>query len=90
MELLTGKEPTGSDYKDFESGNLADWVKYMVRIGPAYDVLDPVIVMSNDGIWKTQMLQVLNIAISCTSEDPFRRPTMLQVVNDLKDLHGSL
>ena len=90
MELLTGKEPTGSEYKDFESGNLADWVKYMVRIGPGHDVLDPVIVMSNDGIWKTQMLQVLNIAISCTSEDPFRRPTMLQVVNDLKDLHGSI
>jgi serine/threonine protein kinase len=87
MELVTGKEPTGPEYKDFETANLADWVKYMVRIGPAHHVLDPAIA---DSVPKSQMLQLLNIAISCTSDDPFRRPTMLQVVNDLKDLHGSL
>ncbi|CAM6068659.1 unnamed protein product, partial [Sphagnum tenellum] len=83
LELLTGKEPTGVDFKDIEGGNLVGWVRQMIKQGAAQETLDATV---SNGPWKMSMLKVLHIANLCTAEDPLMRPTMLQVVKYLKDV----
>ncbi|MBA0796040.1 hypothetical protein Gohar_006840 [Gossypium harknessii] len=84
LELVTGKEPTGPEFKEIEGGNLVGWVTKKIKKGQAADVLDPV-VMSVDS--KQMMLQVLSIAAVCLAENPANRPTMLQVLKLLKGIH---
>ncbi|CAK9270856.1 unnamed protein product [Sphagnum jensenii] len=83
LELLTGKEPTGVEFKEMEGGNLVGWVRQMIKQGAAQDVLDPTV---SNGSCKMSMLKVLHIANLCTAEDPLMRPTMLQVVKSLVSL----
>ena len=33
LEMLTGKEPTGPNFKDIEGGNLVGWVQQMINKG---------------------------------------------------------
>lgn len=87
LELLTGKEPTGVDFKDIEGGNLVGWVRQMIKQGQAVELLDPVICSGSS--WKKKMLDVLKVANLCTAEDPVQRPTMLVVIKILKDIEGS-
>jgi serine/threonine protein kinase len=86
LELLTGKEPTGVDFKDIEGGNLVGWVRQMIKQGAAQETLDATV---SNGPWKMSMLKVLHIANLCTAEDPLMRPTMLQVVKYLKDVEAA-
>jgi hypothetical protein len=86
LELLTGKEPTGVEFKEMEGGNLVGWVRQMIKQGAAQDVLDPTV---SNGSCKMSMLKVLHIANLCTAEDPLMRPTMLQVVKYLKDVEAA-
>ncbi len=67
LELLTGKEPTGVDFKDTEGGNLVGWVRLMIKQGAAQDTLDATV---SNGPWKISMLKVLHIANLCIAEDP--------------------
>jgi serine/threonine protein kinase len=67
LELLTGKEPTGVDFKDTEGGNLVGWVRQMIKQGAAQETLDAAV---SNGPWKISMLKVLHIANLCTAEDP--------------------
>jgi hypothetical protein len=85
LELLTGKEPTGSDFKDcdVEVDNLVGWVRHRILKGEALEVLDAEVA---NGPWRLDMLKVLHIANLCTTEDPARRPNMQQVVKFLKDV----
>ncbi|KAI7731944.1 hypothetical protein M8C21_008956 [Ambrosia artemisiifolia] len=83
LELVTGKEPTGLEFKDVEGGNLVGWVCYKIKKGQAVDVLDPTVV---DGDSKPVMLQTLKVAASCVSENPANRPTMLHVLKLLKGI----
>jgi hypothetical protein len=92
LELLTGKEPTGSDFKDqvsslVEVDNLVGWVRHMILKGEALDVLDAQV--ATQAPWRLDMLKLLHIANLCTTEDPARRPNMLQVVKFLKDIKDS-
>ena len=90
LELITGKEPTGGDFKDVEGGNLVGWVKYMMINGRSDEVLDPLLLMNVGAIWKATMLKLLHVAFLCTNEDPFRRPSMLRVLSMLKDMDSAL
>ncbi|KAL0299497.1 UNVERIFIED_CONTAM: Leucine-rich repeat receptor protein kinase EMS1 [Sesamum radiatum] len=83
LELLTGKEPTGPDFKDIEGGNLVGWVFIKIKNGHAVDVLDPTIL---DADSKQMMLQTLQIAVICLSENPANRPTMLHVLKFLRGI----
>jgi serine/threonine protein kinase len=76
LELLTGKEPTGVDFKDIDGGDLAGWVRQMNKQGAAQETLDATV---SNGSWKISMLKVLHIANLCTAEDPL----MLQLVKYL-------
>lgn len=82
LELVTGRAPTGQ--ADMEGGNLVGWVRYKVASGREDEVLDPY--FSSVARWRDQMLHVLDIARSCTSDEPWRRPTMLEVVKMLMDI----
>ncbi|KAI3508264.1 hypothetical protein L1887_23270 [Cichorium endivia] len=81
LELVTGKEPTGPEFKDIEGGNLVGWVFKKIKKGQVVDVLDPTVV--NGGV-KQAMMKTVQIAAICLSENPVSRPTMLHVLKFLK------
>jgi hypothetical protein len=83
LELVTGKEPTGPDFKEVEGGNLVGWVFQKIKKGQAADVLDPTVLSADS---KQMMLQVLQIAAICLSDNPANRPTMLKVLKFLKGI----
>ncbi|GFP94196.1 leucine-rich repeat receptor protein kinase exs [Phtheirospermum japonicum] len=80
LELVTGRAPIGQT--DVEGGNLVGWVRWMVANGRECEILDPC--FSGSGVWKDQMVRVLCIARSCTEDEPWMRPSMLEVVKMLK------
>jgi serine/threonine protein kinase len=147
LELLTGREPTGPDFREADGGNLVGWAREMVRAGRLAQLLDPSLVASvadpdpdpepvrvpdpngcragqkttGDGPTNVptnvltdvptnvltnvptnvpttglttgpttaklrEMLHMLRVALLCTSDNPFRRPTMLQVVEYLREI----
>ncbi|GKG31062.1 leucine-rich repeat receptor protein kinase EMS1, partial [Tanacetum coccineum] len=49
LELATGKEPTGPEFKDIEGGNLVGWVSEKIKKGRIVDVLDPTVVTATNG-----------------------------------------
>ncbi|KAJ0085217.1 hypothetical protein Patl1_07456 [Pistacia atlantica] len=67
LELVTGKEPTGPDFKEKEGGNLVGWVFQKIKKGQAVDVVDPTVLNADS---KPTMLQVLQIAAVCLSDNP--------------------
>ncbi|KAF5185269.1 Leucine-rich repeat receptor protein kinase msp1 [Thalictrum thalictroides] len=76
------RAPTGQ--ADMEGGNLVGWVRCMTEMGSQDGVLDPCI--PNFGQWKSQMLCVLAVARACTLDEPWKRPDMLEVVKQLKEI----
>ncbi|KAM0045740.1 putative protein kinase RLK-Pelle-LRR-Xb-1 family [Helianthus debilis subsp. tardiflorus] len=82
LELVTGREPTGQT--DGEGENFVGWVRAMVAKRKESEVLDPC--FNGLWMWKNQMLGVLDIAQACTYDQPRKRPTMLDVVKQLKEL----
>lgn len=83
LELVTGKEPTGPDFKESEGGNLVGWVVQKINRGRAVDVLDPLVVTAG---FKQSMLRVLQIAVHCIAATPASRPSMLDVLKSLKEI----
>ena len=83
MELLTGREPIGPEFKDVEGGNLVGWVKHLVKLGRASDALDSV---ASDGAWKGDMVKLLHLACLCTSDDPSMRPAMHIILKFFKEV----
>ncbi|VFQ87407.1 unnamed protein product [Cuscuta campestris] len=83
LELVSSREPTGPEFKDGEGGNLVGWASKKMKKGQAVDVLDLEIL---DADSKPMMLQTLQIASLCLSDNPASRPTMLQVVKLLKGI----
>lgn len=78
MELITGKKPVESD----ADGNkyIAYWVltKLYTKEG-TMEVLDK----SLSSSFMNEMIQVLRTAVRCTCNNPSRRPTMKEVVQQL-------
>ncbi|XP_050222932.1 leucine-rich repeat receptor protein kinase EMS1 [Mercurialis annua] len=85
LELVTGKEPTGPDFKEVEGGNLVGWVFQKMKKGQAADVLDPTVANAES---KKMMIKVLKIASYCLCDNPADRPTMLEVLKLLKGIKG--
>lgn len=83
LELVTGKEPTGPEFKEIEGGNLVGWVFQKMKKREAVDVLDRTVL--NVGSKQT-MMKMLHIAAVCLSENPGNRPTMLHVLKFLKGM----
>ncbi|EEC72035.1 hypothetical protein OsI_04936 [Oryza sativa Indica Group] len=85
LELLTGRPPTGQEEVQ-GGGNLVGWVRWMIARGKQNELFDPCLPVSS--VWREQMVRVLAIARDCTADEPFKRPTMLEVVKGLKMTHG--
>ncbi|XWS24034.1 hypothetical protein CRYUN_Cryun28dG0066600 [Craigia yunnanensis] len=75
MELITGKKPVETDFG--ENKNIVYWVstKLDTKEG-VMEALDKQL----SGSFRDEMIQVLRIAMRCTSRNPSQRPTMNEVV----------
>jgi len=81
LEVLTGRPPTGQEVEE-GGGNLIDWVRWMIAQGREGELFDPFLPAS--GLWREQMVRVLAVALECTADEPWKRPTMPDVVKGLK------
>lgn len=84
LVIVTGKEPTGSEFKDLEGGNLVGWVRERIGAGKGIECL--IGNNSKESIATAKMLKLLNVGLHCTHDDPFGRPTMQEVVQCLESL----
>lgn len=90
LELLAGKRPT--DKEDFGDTNLVGWVKIKVREGKQMEVIDPELLLVTKGtdeaeaVEVKEMIRYLEITLQCVDDFPSKRPNMLQVVANLREL----
>uniref|UniRef100_A0A2N9HIY3 Protein kinase domain-containing protein n=1 Tax=Fagus sylvatica TaxID=28930 RepID=A0A2N9HIY3_FAGSY len=102
LELLTGEDSLRITRLIIEEDS--SFVAYMHNSAQGRsinEILDPAILAEEGGVSLDQQLQaVLELALTCTKEDPHRRPTMVDVTKELRrierfpqvaeDLWGSL
>ncbi|CAK7356426.1 unnamed protein product [Dovyalis caffra] len=82
LELLTGKRPM-EVFKPKMSRELVGWVQQLRNEGKQEEVFDPL--LRGKG-FDDEMLQVLDVACICVSQNPFKRPTIKEVVDWLKNV----
>ncbi|TXG68152.1 hypothetical protein EZV62_003087 [Acer yangbiense] len=82
LELLTGKRPV-EVFKPKMSRELVGWVQHMRSEGKQDQVFDPL--LRGKG-FDEEMLQVLDVSCMCVNQNPFKRPTIKEVVDWLKDV----
>nr|GMD26421.1 probable inactive receptor kinase RLK902 isoform X2 [Ipomoea batatas] len=83
LELLTGKPP-----KTTEGMELASWVRAMFQEKPIVDVFDDVLRDYYRDFGGQMMVQLLQLAICCTFQNPDRRPSMAAVATRIKEICG--
>ncbi|XP_051147676.1 tyrosine-sulfated glycopeptide receptor 1-like [Andrographis paniculata] len=84
LELLTGKRPVEL-FKPKVSRELVVWVQQMRNEGKQEEIFDPL--LRGKG-FEEEMIQVLDVASLCVSQNPLKRPTIQEVVDWLKDVGG--
>ncbi|KAL8458819.1 hypothetical protein ACS0TY_036356 [Phlomoides rotata] len=82
LELLTGKRPV-EVFKPKMSRELIVWVQQMRIEGKQEEIFDPL--LRGKG-FEEEMLRVLDVACMCVNQNPFKRPTIKEVVDWLKDI----
>ncbi|WCJ26496.1 Leucine-rich repeat protein kinase family protein [Euphorbia peplus] len=83
LELLTRKDPEESYLKD-EGIDLPRWLLFAINGEWTSEVFD--LDIFQYGILEEVMLQVLELAFSCTSHNPESRPSMSEVVSRIETL----
>ena len=84
LELLSDKKALDPSFSQYGNGfNLVSWAAMMLRRGKAKEVFAA-------GLWEAaphdDLVAMLHLAVSCTSDVMTGRPTMKQVVQRLKQL----
>ncbi|KAL2651782.1 hypothetical protein R1flu_019910 [Riccia fluitans] len=79
LELLTGLEPLGKNM------DLATWVKEMVKSRRTEEVFDPSLVSSHV-LPAQDVLELLELALSCVHDQDNRRPTIASVLRSLETI----
>ncbi|KDP40604.1 hypothetical protein JCGZ_24603 [Jatropha curcas] len=82
LELLSGKRPV-EVFRPKMSRELVGWVQQMRREGKQEQVFDPL--LRGKG-FDVEMLQVLDVACMCVNQNPFKRPTIKEVVDWLENV----
>lgn len=79
MELISGRPVL---VQSSERSHIAKWVDYNINQGDIYSIIDPKIKEGCDvnSVWKA-----VDMAMACTASDPTSRPTMSQVVSEIKE-----
>ncbi|XP_015063111.1 probable inactive receptor kinase At1g48480 [Solanum pennellii] len=83
LELLTGKNP--SSVINDEGIDLPKWVKCIVQERGTTQVFDPELIRFQN-CDEEQMVSLLHLAISCTSQHPERRPPMADTTRRIKEI----
>lgn len=86
LELLTGKRPV-EVRKTKTSRELVVWVQQLKSEGKHDEIYDPV--LRGTG-YDEEMLQVLEVACKCVNHNPLKRPTIKEVVDQLKNARSYL
>ncbi|KAK5791890.1 tyrosine-sulfated glycopeptide receptor 1 [Gossypium arboreum] len=76
LELLTGKRPVDMS-RPKTSRELVSWVQRLRSEGKQDEVFDPLLKGKGSD---EEMLQVLDVACLCINQNPFKRPTIQEVV----------
>ncbi|XP_059302963.1 tyrosine-sulfated glycopeptide receptor 1 [Lycium ferocissimum] len=76
LELLAGRRPVDMS-KPKMSRELVAWVHQTRNEGKQEEIFDPIL---RDKGFEEEMIQVLDVACMCVSQNPFKRPTIAQVV----------
>ncbi|XP_047966911.1 probable inactive receptor kinase At1g48480 [Salvia hispanica] len=82
LELLTGREPDGILTE--EGVALPDWVQTVVEDKGTAAVIDPSLIGREES--EDQVVELLLVALSCTSRQPSGRPSAADVVRRLRKI----
>lgn len=85
LELLTNKFP--DDALREEGIILPSWVRSVVQEKWTIEVFDPKLLEYEN--LEEQMVQLLHLAISCTSQSPERRPAMAEITRRIDEICSS-
>ncbi|KAL6842463.1 hypothetical protein ACP4OV_027698 [Aristida adscensionis] len=81
LELLSGRKPI--DPAEFGDSNLVDWTKQRVKDNRFSEIFDPTLTCTES--CELELYQYLKIACQCLDDQPYRRPTMIQVMAMFKE-----
>lgn len=84
LELLTGKRPVEVS-KSKTSREIVVWVQQLKNEGKHEEIFDSV--LRGKG-YEQEMLQVLDVACKCVNQNPQIRPTIKEVVDQLKNVRS--
>lgn len=82
LELLTGKRPV-EIFRPKMSRELVGWVQQMRNEGKQNEIFDSLLIGKG---YEEEMLQVLDVACMCINQNPFKRPTIIEIVDWLKNV----
>ncbi|WCJ26227.1 Leucine-rich receptor-like protein kinase family protein [Euphorbia peplus] len=82
LEMLTGKRPV-EVFRPKMSRELVGWVQQLRKDGKQDQIFDPL--LRGKG-YDDEMIQVLDVACLCVNQNPFKRPTIKDVVDWLKNI----
>ncbi|CAO2824632.1 unnamed protein product [Amaranthus hypochondriacus] len=85
LELLTGKRPVEVS-RSKTSREIVVWVQQLKREGKHEEIFDPV--LRGKG-YEQEMMRVLDVACKCVNQNPVERPTIKEVVDQLKNIQSS-
>ena len=90
LELLTGEDSDNiTRLANDEGSSLVAYVHNRAQVYCINEIVDPAILVREGGASLEQQLQsVVDLALTCTEEDPERRPTMVDVTKELRRIES--
>ncbi|KAK9158768.1 hypothetical protein Scep_005342 [Stephania cephalantha] len=84
LELLTARPPSQSGHQDDMAMDLPKWVRSVVRDEWTAEVFDPELLRYKN--IEEEMVAMLQVAMACVTQQPDKRPNMLEVVKMIQDI----